>query len=52
VGGRFQAAPIGQAIEPGVEPHRIQLISYGKERPVCAEDSDACGPATGARTFS
>jgi peptidoglycan-associated lipoprotein len=29
-------------VSQGVEPHRIQLISYGKERPICSEDSDAC----------
>ncbi len=29
-------------VSQGVEPHRIRLISYGKERPMCTDESDGC----------
>lgn len=29
-------------VELGVNPHRLMTISYGKERPFCREEKDAC----------
>ncbi len=29
-------------INLGVQPHRIKIVSYGKERPFCQHDNEAC----------
>jgi peptidoglycan-associated lipoprotein len=26
----------------GISAHRISLISYGKEKPICTEDNETC----------
>jgi peptidoglycan-associated lipoprotein len=29
-------------VAKGLEPQRISVVSYGSDRPVCTEKSDAC----------
>jgi peptidoglycan-associated lipoprotein len=38
---RAQAA-MNYLVARGVEPSRITLLSYGEERPQCAEESERC----------
>ena len=41
--GDRRAGVTGQFLaERGIDPSRVQVISYGKERPWCAESGEAC----------
>jgi peptidoglycan-associated lipoprotein len=42
LGERRAAAARNYLVAQGVAPQRIRVISYGKERPVCGESSEAC----------
>ena len=42
LGERRAKVAMGYLVSRGVEAGRITLISYGKERPVCAEHNEAC----------
>jgi peptidoglycan-associated lipoprotein len=42
LGAHRAKATMTYLVSQGVEPTRIELISYGKERPVCTEETDAC----------
>jgi peptidoglycan-associated lipoprotein len=42
LGERRADAVMRYLIALGVDPKRLKTISYGKERPVCAEPTDAC----------
>ncbi|HEU4370279.1 MAG TPA: OmpA family protein [Methylomirabilota bacterium] len=42
VGEKRAAAVMRYLISRGLQPGRISAISYGSERPVCAEKTDAC----------
>ena len=42
LGARRAASVREYLVSLGVAPSRVDTISYGKERPVCAESSEAC----------
>jgi peptidoglycan-associated lipoprotein len=42
LGERRAKAAMSYLVSKGVEAGRITMISYGKERPVCAEHNEAC----------
>jgi peptidoglycan-associated lipoprotein len=42
LGDRRAAAAKGYLVQMGIPPDQLSLISYGKERPVCTEHSEAC----------
>jgi peptidoglycan-associated lipoprotein len=42
LGERRAKATMNYLVSQGVQAGRITLISYGEERPVCAEKNDAC----------
>src|SRR5437868_13336644 len=42
LGARRAASVRDYLVSLGVAPSRVSTISYGKERPVCAESSEAC----------
>jgi peptidoglycan-associated lipoprotein len=42
VGERRAEAAMNQLIARGVHPSRITILSYGEERPLCAEESERC----------
>jgi peptidoglycan-associated lipoprotein len=42
LGERRANAAMSYLVSRGIEARRISIISYGKERPVCAEQNEAC----------
>jgi peptidoglycan-associated lipoprotein len=42
LGERRAQAAMNHLIAQGVDPSRITILSYGEERPRCAEDSEQC----------
>ncbi len=42
LGERRASAARDYLVAQGIAPQRIRVISYGKERPVCGQSTDAC----------
>lgn len=42
LGARRAAAARNYLVSQGVDPARLETVSYGKERPVCRQSSDEC----------
>ena len=42
LGERRANAAMSHLVSKGIEAGRISIISYGKERPVCADHNEAC----------
>jgi peptidoglycan-associated lipoprotein len=42
LGERRAKATMNYLVSQGIQANRITIISYGKERPVCSEKSEAC----------
>ena len=42
LGGRRADAARDYLVSQGVDPSRIRVVSYGKERPVCTASTEAC----------
>jgi len=42
LGERRAQAAMNHLVAKGVHPSRITVLSYGEERPLCAEDSEQC----------
>ena len=42
LGERRAKAAMAYLVRQGIESSRVTVISYGKERPVCTEKSEAC----------